>query len=467
MTELPTATQFVFFYIGQIIAFSLCFIIIEQITRPVVIWLISNVFGALGFIILPSHLIADPELAVVLGGFCALYAGALKALAFSDSRFMRSANRWAHLMIVGSLVAAILLFVKIETPYRLFYISISGLLISIAAILYLRGNRKWVGLRAAVLTEAVLWLSAMVFFYRLIGAYPFGVETKFNGDGKNISANPFMLVAFQFMLQISFLAMIISRQSRERLLHARRATRRDAESSRLRQKQNESAELADERFQLLKMLTHEVRQPLNTAQAALQSVIEEIGHGNAKPDQVRPVLDRALVTLNSIALSISNSILGATLITKGRTAQFQMIDLCSISQMALLDINPADRARIVHRFAQDVIFAEADPIVLRLAIRNLLENALKYSPAKSEVLFQLQVDEIEMGAIFTITNEVANLSTLDGDIFGLEKRGADSRYEGFGLGLYIVKEVAVMHRGHLDYTIADDKKVTFALHLPC
>jgi len=36
MTELPTATQFVFFYIGQIIAFSLCFIIIEQITRPVV-----------------------------------------------------------------------------------------------------------------------------------------------------------------------------------------------------------------------------------------------------------------------------------------------------------------------------------------------------------------------------------------------------------------------------------------------
>jgi signal transduction histidine kinase len=269
------------------------------------------------------------------------------------------------------------------------------------------------------------------------------------------------------MLQISFLGLIISRQLREQQFRARRAGRMKLQSIALKQKQRETASIAEERFQLLKMLTHEVRQPLNTAQAALQSVIEEVGHGNAKPDQLRAVLDRALVTINSIALSISNSILGATLITKGRTAQFQMIDLCSISQMALLDINPADRARIERSFAQDVIFAEADPIVLRLAIRNLLENALKYSPAKSKVLFQIQVDEEEMETAFTIINEVADLSILEGDIFGLEKRGADSRYEGFGLGLYIVREVAMMHRGNLDYKVVDNKKVAFTLHLPC
>lgn len=48
-----TATQFAAFYVGQIIAFSLCFIVVERITRPVVIWLISNVVSALGFVMAP------------------------------------------------------------------------------------------------------------------------------------------------------------------------------------------------------------------------------------------------------------------------------------------------------------------------------------------------------------------------------------------------------------------------------
>ncbi len=465
MTHLPTAEHFSFLFIGQILAFSLCFIVVERITRPVVIWLFSNLLTAIGYGMAPLQMLPNADEALVVGGFFTLFAGALKAFAFSDRKALRRSNFRAHILLAGALLTALMLIFAIDTPYRMLLVATSGLLASLSAILYLKGNRAWLGLRPAILTEAVLWLSIAAFASRIAIAYPFGDVTRFADTSSPL--NQLLLAFFQFMLQISFLGLIVSRQLREQQFRARRAGRVSLQSIAMRQKQSETASIAEERFQLLKMLTHEVRQPLNTAQAALQSVIEEVGHGNTKPDQVRPVLDRALVTLNSIALSISNSILGATLITKGRTAQFQMIDLCSISQMALLDINPADRARIEHRFAQEVIFAEADPIVLRLAIRNLLENALKYSPAKSKVLFQLQVDEDEMGAIFTITNEVANLSTLDGDIFGLEKRGADSRYEGFGLGLYIVKEVAVMHRGHLDYTIADDKNVTFALHLPC
>ena len=465
MINLPTAEHFSYFFIGQILAFSLCFIVVERITRPVVIWLLSNLLTVIGYSMGPLQMLPNADEALVVGGIFALFGGALKALAFSDRKALRRSNFWAHILLAAGLLTALLLVLAIETPYRMLLVATSGLLTSVSAILYLKGNRLWIGLRPATLTEVVLWLSVAAFLSRIVIAYPFGDVTRFADPRSPL--NQLLLAFFQFMLQISFLGLIVSRQLREQQFRARRAGRVSLQSIAMRQKQSETAYIAEERFQLLKMLTHEVRQPLNTAQAALQSVIEEVGHGNTKPDQVRAVLDRALVTINSIALSISNSILGATLISKGRTAQLQMIDLCSISQMALLDINPADRARIEHRFAQEVIFAEADPIVLRLAIRNLLENALKYSPAKSKVLFQLQVDEDEMGAIFTITNEVANLSTLDGDIFGLEKRGADSRYEGFGLGLYIVKEVAVMHRGHLDYTIADDKNVTFALHLPC
>ncbi len=54
---------------------------------------------------------------------------------------------------------------------------------------------------------------------------------------------------------------------------------------------------------------------------------------------------------------------------------------------------------------------------------------------------------------------------LEGDIFARNKRGVDSRYNGDGLGLFIVKEVAEMHGGMLDHKITGDQ-VTFQLEIP-
>lgn len=462
-----TATQYAAFYVGQIIAFSLCFIVVERITRPVVIWLASNVVSALGFVMAPLQLVPNEEVGIIIGGVLALFGGTLKAMAYSDRLVMRRSNHGAHALLIGGFVTAVLLVISLDLPYRLMIVATSGIMTSLAALLYLKANRAWIGLRTATLTRVVLWLSIIAFASRIPEAYPIGSQTRFVGEGSDQSLNLFMLCFFSFLLQISFLGLIVSRQLRDQLLSARRSSRIHVNAIALREKQRESAALAEERFQLLKMLTHEVRQPLNTAQAALQSVIDEVGRDSAKPGQFRPALDRALVTLNSIALSISNSILGATLITKGRVAQLQVIDLCAVSQLALLDINPADRKRIVSVFAQEVIFAEADPIVLRLAIRNLLENALKYSPANTSVHFEIRLDEDEMSAIFTVTNALLDPATLQGDIFERDKRGVDSSYEGFGLGLYIVREVAAMHHGLLAHRIIDHGRVMFELHLPC
>lgn len=462
-----TATQFAAFYVGQIIAFSLCFIVVERITRPVVIWLISNVVSALGFVMAPLQLVPNEEVGIIIGGVLALFGGTLKAMAFSDRLVMRRSNYTAHALLIGGFVTAVLLVFSLDLPYRLMLVALSGIMTSLAALLYLKANRAWLGLRPAKLTQVVLWLSIIAFVSRIPEAYPIGSQTRFVGEGSDQSLNLFMVCAFSFLLQISFLGLIVSRQLRDQLLSARRASRIHVHAIAMREKQRESAALADERFHLLKMLTHEVRQPLNTAQAALQSVIDEVGRNDATSKETHPAIDRALVTLNSIALSISNSILGATLIAKGRVAQFQMIDLCAVSQLSLLDINPSDRKRIVYDFAQDVIFAEADPIVLRLAIRNLLENALKYSPAGTAVHFEIRIDEEEMSAIFRVINEVTDPASLKGDIFERDKRGVDSRYEGFGLGLYIVREVAAIHRGHLQYNIIDSGGVAFELHIPC
>jgi sensor histidine kinase regulating citrate/malate metabolism len=81
-------------------------------------------------------------------------------------------------------------------------------------------------------------------------------------------------------------------------------------------------------------------------------------------------------------------------------------------------------------------------------------------------LFELAIDEEKMALVIRVTNELVDPLTLNADIFHLNKRGVDSTYEGSGLGLYIVKKVAKMHKGDLDYHIVNENQVVFELTIP-
>lgn len=228
---------------------------------------------------------------------------------------------------------------------------------------------------------------------------------------------------------------------------------------------DETSALSNEREQLIKMLTHEVRQPLNTAQAALQSITADVAMSELKGQSIKSKLDNTLSVLNNITLSISNSLVGATLISNRREADRKSVDVCDVSQLAYLDLNASDRIRIDLQFAQPYIYADVDPIVLRLALRNLLENAVKYSPANTPIIFKIDTDEDRLMLQFSVRNHIIDKGMLGGDIFGRNKRGVDNRYGGEGLGLFIVTEVAAMHEGTSHFDV-DGNEVTFYLEIP-
>jgi two-component system sensor histidine kinase TctE len=92
-----------------------------------------------------------------------------------------------------------------------------------------------------------------------------------------------------------------------------------------------------------------------------------------------------------------------------------------------------------------------DPILLQNALRNLLDNALKYAPADSRIMVRVQtipslsVDVSDEGRGFRL-GEIDMLA----DRF---VRGSDSGGQiGSGLGLTIAKDVAAAHGGRLILT---------------
>lgn len=454
----------VYFFIGNVAAFTICIVMFGGRTAAVQVWAISNVLGIAGMIFLAC---AGANIAMIteVGVSLTVISGALKAVAFGGGRVALRRFQLANVILLLSLICAALVLVQPGLPYaRILFLAGMGFSL-LASLIYLRCNKQWFGLREAsyVAVVTVLGLGGVVAV--ITQAFPFGAETRLVSLGAEGVNNFARLCLASMAIELAFLTLTLARNRRANERAFRRTVRLKDNFALKKRLLEETRALSDQQQNLIKMLTHEVRQPLNTAQAALQSIAVDVATFDSTGSSVGTKLNNALNVLNAITVSISNSLLGATLIGNNRTADLKSVDICDVSQLAYLDINLSERHRIEAQFEQKHIYVDADPIVLRLAIRNLLENAVKYSPANAPIIFKIGTDETRLSVQFSVTNDIIDMAMLDGDLFARNKRGADSRYGGDGLGLFIVNEVAKMHEGSLRYDIAGNK-VIFCLEIP-
>ena len=107
---------------------------------------------------------------------------------------------------------------------------------------------------------------------------------------------------------------------------------------------------------------------------------------------------------------------------------------------------------------------------MMLAIRNLLDNALKYSDnAQSqhvcEILFQVKNNVLEISIKdFGKGIKKEEIPKLTEPFYRADK---ENDIKGFGIGLTIVKKVIEAHSGKLIIESKYGKGSTFKLQLPC
>lgn len=461
-----TAAQFAFVYIGQVFSLSICLLMMGKMHKSEYIWLLSNAAAIVGVIIVSGAENSLTDFETALAAAVMLIGGALKAIAMAEHIDLRRRNIVPIGLAIISVVAAVLLPVMANSDFKLFLIVASAMTATAAMLIFLMQNRTFRATRGGIAMIYLLALNLLLLVIRVTSTYPIGSATRFLGKDDANFNNVAWTLLISLLLQIAFMGIVIGRRRRMDFLILRRKIRLSAIAESLAVERKEVAKLAAERFSLLQMLTHEVRQPLNNAQAALQSMLDELSRQAVSYPALDSTLRRTQKTMGAIALSVSNSIVGASLIHRNRDSNLEMTDICAVAHLALFDITPEDRVVINVHFDQEVIYANADPIILRLAIRNLLENAVKYSPAGSPIHFAVTIDEAQLCTVIQVRNTLVDSAMLEGDIFNRNTRGADSSYDGSGLGLYIVKEVAKIHHGTLNYEIDNGSHVTFRLAIP-
>lgn len=199
---------------------------------------------------------------------------------------------------------------------------------------------------------------------------------------------------------------------------------------------------AHARDEVLAVVSHDLRNPLNTIQLAC-SMLEQ---GVQLEKNVR-LVRRAVLQMQGLI----DDLLDAASIRAARmkiTAEaFDVRDLLNdIGDSFAADAAERGIALTVDAQANATIHADARR--LSQALSNLINNALKFTPAGGQVRVRFAIEQEQLRFEVTDTGKGIAPNELD-KVFDREWQADETAHLGSGMGLYIAKGVVAAHGGEI------------------
>jgi signal transduction histidine kinase len=243
---------------------------------------------------------------------------------------------------------------------------------------------------------------------------------------------------------------------RARLLASEQHARREAEAAN---------RLKDE---FLATLSHELRTPLNVILGRTQ-MLRVIATDPVKVTATADTINRNLEALRHLVedlLDVSRMTLG------GMHLERQPVDLSALLEIAAEAIRPGANAksiRVLVKASSRLPWVIGDPARLQQVIWNLLNNAVKFTPAGGEVCTDVRREGPHVVLSVTDTGRGISPAFLPHvfDMFRQAEPTHSRTHGGLGIGLSIVRRLIELHGGTVSARSAGlDRGATFTVYLP-
>jgi signal transduction histidine kinase len=238
----------------------------------------------------------------------------------------------------------------------------------------------------------------------------------------------------------------------------REVARHEVSSAHLR----EAVRLRDD---FLSVASHELKTPLTAFRLQLELVSRNLG-----PEAQERVGGRIASAARQLARlsALVESMLDVSQIATGRlTLSPGEVDLAALAADALERVREeaaqVDTPLVLH--ADAPLVGRCDRVRMEQVLGNLLHNAVKYGAGQP---VELRVAASGGVALLTVVDHGMGVSPEDRQrIFERFERAVSARnYGGFGLGLWIAREVVEAHGGTLSVADTPGGGATFTIELP-
>lgn len=239
---------------------------------------------------------------------------------------------------------------------------------------------------------------------------------------------------------------------------------------------NDLLERLEASFQQLQRFTSDVSHELRTPLAAMRSVgevgLQEEHDTEHYRDVIGSMLEEVarLTSMVDTLLTIAHAESG---VIKLKKSVFSFMDLVQES-VAIVRVLAEDKKQTLALEGKDEADVYADRSFLRMAVVNLLDNAVKYSPAGSAVHVRVHLDRTESVehpcVVLAIEDEGPGIPEAARErVFDRFYRLDDARAReagGVGLGLPIAKWAVEAHGGRISVEASPKGGSNFSIKMP-
>lgn len=222
--------------------------------------------------------------------------------------------------------------------------------------------------------------------------------------------------------------------------------------------------------EFISVAAHQLRTPLSAVKWTLKMVIDE-DLGTLNSEQKTFLLQG--YQTNERTIRLVNDFLNVVRIEEGRFGyEFTKIQIENLIDNIIQDfthrINKKKIKLTFNKPTSGLVKVNIDPTKMRLAITNLIDNALKYTSNGGSVTISVKYSKLYVRVSVKDTGmgiPREQIKQLFGKFFRSDN-AIRKQTEGSGLGLFIVKNIIEKHGGKVSVESEENKGSTFSFTLP-
>ena len=217
---------------------------------------------------------------------------------------------------------------------------------------------------------------------------------------------------------------------------------------------------------LLAVIGHDLKTPL----ANLRNMVDMFGEGYLSAEELQQVMQQLNPAIRGAELTLSNLVEWAGNLLKGNNIHLTTVDVAGIIQELQTIVRPSTAQKHIS-FITDVAEVQqvlADQNHIKMILRNLVSNAVKFTPAGGTITIAAKQEAGKLTISITDTGkgmtaeEVNSLFSNDNYISNI---GTDGE-KGTGIGLLLCRQMAALNGWQLGATSIVGKGSTFYVTLP-
>jgi signal transduction histidine kinase len=212
-------------------------------------------------------------------------------------------------------------------------------------------------------------------------------------------------------------------------------------------------------------LTHELKTPIAVAKLNLETLQKR----KLDETQQQRLIQTTLQEANRLNALCNNMLLSSQFEAGGYLTTFEETNFSELADNCVQDFI----VRFPHRaFQRDIapeLFVNGDRLLLQMAVNNLIDNAIKYSPKETPIVITLKERDKTTIAL-SVKDEGKGIETDEKQkVFSKFYRignAATKAAKGTGLGLFLTKKIVQQHKGNISVTDNNPTGAIFTILLP-